>query len=496
MGAERMNEQAIKTPVKTTTRVTLTVAIAAVLGGCFVSKVDPQKPELPLPDALPAQAAETSPLPNPWWTLFDDARLNELIVEALAHNPDARIAAARVMEARSFLRISNADRLPTINLEGDATRSKQSEASLAQQGLGDIPGFPTHQTLYTVQGTVGFELDLWGKYQRASESARAQLLSSEYGREATKLSLTGEVARVYYSLIAAAEQLARGRDTLASRQEAVKLEKLRFDSGESDEFTFKRAEADAAATRVSTRQLELQVVQLTNALGVLLGRSPQALVDEAITVQGISLPAPVQLPAALPSSVLEQRPDIGAAEAALDASAADIGVARAQLFPSISITGAFGSVSPELDDLFTGPADMWTASGGILQPLFQGGRLRANVSRAEALREQRKAEYARTVQQAFREVLDTLQGQSLIVGVREANDEQVAALSRATELAELRYEQGDIAYLELLDVRRGLYQAQIDLVAAQRDALLNTIDLALAVGGGLGEQAEPLTARR
>ncbi|MBM0108830.1 efflux transporter outer membrane subunit [Steroidobacter sp. S1-65] len=487
-----MNRQVIKTTV----RVSLTVAIAAVLGGCFVSKVDSQKPELPLPDALPAQAAETSPLPNPWWTLFNDARLNELMVEALGHNPDAQIAAARVMEARSFLRIANADRVPTVNLEGNATRSKQSEASLAQQGFGNIPGFPTHQTLYTVQGTVAYELDLWGKYQRASESARAQLLNSEYGREATKLSLTGEVARVYFSLIAAAEQLARGRDTLRSREESMDLEKLRFDSGESDEFTFKRAEADAAATRVSTRQLELQVVQLTNALGVLLGRSPKALVDEAVSVQGVSLPAPVQLPAALPSSVMAQRPDIGAAEAALNASAADIGVARAQLFPSISITGAFGSISPELDDLFTGPSKAWTATGGILQPLFQGGRLRANVSRAEAVREQRKAEYARTVQQAFREVLDTLQGQTLIAGVREANDQQVAALSRATELAELRYDQGDIAYLELLDVRRGLYQAQIDLVAAQRDALLNAVDLALAVGGGLGDQAEPLTARR
>jgi multidrug efflux system outer membrane protein len=477
-------------------RVALVAAIAATLSGCFVSKVDPQKPNLPLPDALPAQAMETSPLPNPWWTMFDDARLNELIVEALQHNPDAQIAAARVMEARSYLRIANADRLPELNLEGNATRTKQSEASLAQQGLGNIPGFPTQQTTYTVQGTVGYELDLWGKYQRASESARAQLLNSEYGREATKLSLTGEVARTYFSLIAAAEQLARGRQTLTSREEAEKLEKLRFDSGESDEFTYKRAEADAAATRVSTRQLELQVVQLTNALGALLGRSPKALVDEAIAVQGISLPGPVQLPAALPSSVLEQRPDIGAAEAALNASAADIGVARAQMFPSISITGAFGSIAPELDDLFTGPAKAWSATGGILQPIFQGGRLRANVSRAEAVREQRKAEYARTVQQAFREVLDTLKGQSLISGVREASDQQVAALTRATELAELRYAQGDIAYLELLDVRRGLYQAQIDLVAAQRDALLNTIDLALAVGGGLGDQAEPLTARR
>ncbi|WP_161965863.1 efflux transporter outer membrane subunit [Steroidobacter cummioxidans] len=482
--------------IRTAARVTLTAAIAAVLGGCFVSKVDPQKPQLPLPDALPATAMQTSPLPNPWWTMFGDARLNELVVEALQHNPDAKVAAARVMEARSFLRIANADRLPTLNLEGNVNSAQQSRATLANQGLGEIPNFRTQQTVYTVQGTVAYELDLWGKYLRASESARAQLLNSEYGREATKLSLTGEVARTYYSLIAAAEQLARGRDTLKSREEAADLEKLRYESGESDEFTFKRAEADAAATRVSTRQLELQVVQLTNALGVLLGRSPKALVDEAVSVQGINLPGPVQLPAALPSSVLSLRPDIGAAEAALNSSAADIGVARAQLFPSISITGSLGTASPELDDLFTSPAKIWSWTGGILQPIFQGGRLRANVSRAEAVREQRKSEYAATVQQAFREVLDSLQGQVLIAGVREANDQQVAALTRATELAELRYAQGDIAYLELLDVRRGLYQAQIDLVAAQRDALLNTVDLALAVGGGLGDQAEPLTAQR
>ncbi len=476
--------------------VALAVAIATLLSGCFVSKVDPQKPELPLADALPAQAAQTTPLPDPWWTLFGDEKLNELIVEALKHNPDAQIAAARVAEARSLLRISNADRLPTVNLEANANRTKQSELSLAEQGLSGVPGLDTQQTMYTVQGTVGYEIDLWGRYQRASESARALLLNSEYGREATKLSLTGEVARGYFSLIAAAEQLARGRDTLASREESLQLEKLRLDSGESDEFTYKRAEAEAAATRVSMRQLEIQVVARTNSLGVLLGRSPKSLVDEAITLQGVSLPSPVQLPAALPSSVLEQRPDIGAAEAALNSAAADIGVARAQLFPSISITGAFGSVSPELSDLFTDPGKAWSATGGLLQPIFQGGRLRANVSRTEAIREQRKSEYARTVQQAFREVLDALQSQVLIGGVREANDQQVAALSRATHLAELRYGQGDIAYIDLLDVRRSLYQAQIDLVAAQRDALLNAVDLALAVGGGMGDLAEPLTARR
>ena len=181
---------------------------------------------------------------------------------------------------------------------------------------------------------------------RASQSARAQLLNSEFGREATKLSLTGDVARNYFGLIASAQQLARGRDTLSTREESLRIEKLRFNAGESDEFTYKRAEADAAATRKSVHQLELDLMQRTNAFGILLGRSPQDLVDRAIKAERTELPATVMLPAALPSSVMENRPDIGAAEALLNASAYDIGVARAQMFPSISLTGAFGSVSP------------------------------------------------------------------------------------------------------------------------------------------------------
>lgn len=470
---------------------TTAVAVAMLsLGGCFVSSVSPQKPELPLPSALPAPAATAADLPDPWWTIFGDTALNSLIEEALAHNTDVAIAAARVEQARASLRIANADRLPSLDVQGDVTRSKASSL------LAPVPAQDREVTTYTVQGAVGFELDFWGQYTRASQSARAQLLNSEYGREATKLSLTGDVARAYFGLIAAAEQLARGRDTLATREESVKLEQLRLNAGESDEFTFKRALAEAAATRVSLHQLELEVVQRGNALAVLLGRSPKDMVDNAIASDGINLPAAVTLPAALPSTILERRPDIGAAEAALNASAFDIGVARAQLFPSIRLTGAYGSVSPELSDLFKEPYEAWSIAGSLFQPIFEGGRLRANVKRAYAVREERKAQYARAVQVAFRDVLNSLHGQELIAAVRDATREQTEALQRATELAELRYDQGDISYLELLDVRRGFYQAQISLIAAERDALLNTVDLALAVGGGLGTHAEALSARR
>jgi outer membrane protein, multidrug efflux system len=468
----------------------LSIAIAAALSGCIVSRVDPQRPDLQLPASLPAVEVQTVQLPDPWWTLFGDPVLNQLIDEALAHNTDVAVAAARVEQARSLLRSANANRLPTFDIEASASRQKTSEDVFT------VPGVQRTQTTYVVQGVVGYELDFWGRYQRASESARAQLLNTEYGREATKLALTGDVARGYFALIAAAEQLARGRDTLATREESLRLEKLRLDAGESDEFTFNRAEADAEATRTAAFQLELEVTRRVTSLAVLLGRSPRDLAERAILTNEVELPAPVALPAALPSSVIERRPDIGAAEAALNQSAADIGVARAEMFPQISLTGAFGYVSRELGDLFVGPTEAWSAAAGLFQPVFEGGRLRANVARNEAVREQRKAEYARTVQEAFREVLDGLNGQRLIDSVRVSNNAQVAALTRATDLAELRYKQGDIAYLELLDVRRGLFQAQIDLVAAQRDALLNTVDLALAVGGGLGENAEALSAQR
>lgn len=466
------------------------ITSALLLSGCIVSRVDPEKPELPLPAALPAQPQTVADLPTPWWSVFSDPTLDKLIDEALANNPDVAVAAARVAEARAGVRIVDSDRYPSVDLEANTTRSRES------LGVSQFEDMDQPRTIYTVRGVVGYELDLWGRYARASESARAQLLNTEYGREAAKLSLTGEVARGYFGLITAAEQLARGRDTLGTREESVRLERLRLDAGESDEFTFKRAEAEAESTRKSVFQLELEVAERTNALGLLLGRSPKDLVDAAISVQGAALPSPAVLPAALPSAILERRPDIGAAEASLNASAADIGVARAMIFPSISLTGAFGSASPELRDLFTTPNEAWSAGAGLLQSVFQGGNWRANVQRTKAIREQRKAEYARTVQTAFRDVLDALQGQSLIASVRAANSAQVDALARATQLAELRYNQGDIAYLELLDVRRSLYQAQIELLATQRDALVNAVDLALAVGGSLGEGAEPLSARR
>jgi len=449
-----------------------------LLGGCIVSRVDVARPDLPLPETLPAGATTAPSAPPAWWKVFGDARLDALMDEALVHNADLAIAAARVLESRAQLRTTTADRLPAINVEGNATRGEESALN------SQFPGAGMERTSYSAQGTVAYELDLWGRYSRAGEGARARLIASEFDRDAVRLSLTGDVARSYYSLLAAAEQLQRARDTLSARQESVGIERIRYEAGESDEGTLRRTEAEAAASRISAQQFELELSRRANALGVLLGRSPRSLATEAIVTDGIALPAAPTLPAGMPSSVLERRPDIRSADASLVAAAADIGAARAALYPRITLTGAFGWASPELADLFTDPAETWSLAGGLLQPLFQGGRLRANVDRNEAIRQQRQAEYARTVQRAFRDVLDGLRGQELLQGIRATTTDQVNALARAAELSELRYSQGEIAYLDLLDVRRNFYQAQIALIGAQRDALTNTVDLALALGGG------------
>jgi multidrug efflux system outer membrane protein len=366
-----------------------------------------------------------------------------------------------------------------VGLEAGVERSRESVLTLPFEGA------RTTQTAYYVQGSVRYELDLWGRYAHASEAARARLLASELDQEAVRLSLSGEVARAWYALKAANEQLINARASLANREESLRIERIREEGGESDEFTLKRVQAEVAATRTAQQQFELEVARRANALAVLLGRSPKEMVDARIAPAGELPDSAPQLPAGLPSSVLEQRPDIVAAEANLEAAAADVGVARADLFPRISLTGLFGWASLELDDLFTAPAETWSAAAALAQPLFEGGRRVAGVDRAEALKQQSRAEYARTVQEAFGEVLDALEGQRSLGAIEESASERAGALSRATELAELRYREGDIAYLELLDVRRDLFQSEIDLVAARRDTLTNAVDLALALGARL-----------
>ena len=469
---------------------TLSAALAALaVAGCALTRVDPETPELMLPQALPAQPAAggdavspTASLPDPWWQIFADPELDRVIDEGLARNTDVAVAAARVAQARAQAQIVGADRLPALDVAAGASRSRESVIRQPVQGAR-----VTSNEYYANVG-VSYELDLWGRYQHASDAAKERLLASELDRERVLLSLSGDIARAYFALQAATSQLRRSRETLVNREESLRIEKIREEGGESDEFTLRRVEAEVAAARTSAQQFELEATRRANALAVLLGRSPREMFDERIVTadETRSGSAPT-LPPGLPSAVLERRPDIRAAEAELEAAAADTGAARADLFPSISLTGVFGWASLELEDLFSAANEEWSAAGAILQPVFHGGRLRATVRRADALRQQRRAEYARTVQTAFREVFDGLQGQNSLQAMEDSATQETRALGRATELAELRYKEGDISYLELLDVRRDYYQTQINLISTHRDALTNAVDLALALGADIGD---------
>jgi multidrug efflux system outer membrane protein len=473
------------------TSAVLATLCALALTGCALTRVDPDTPELTLPQALPAAqptpggdaVSPAASLPDPWWRIFADAELDRLIDEGLARNTDVAVAAARVAQARAEAQIIGADRLPTLDIAAGASRSRQSVIRQPVQGA------RVTSNEYYVNAGVSYELDLWGRYQHASEAARARLLASELDRETVLLSLSGDIARAYFALQAATSQLYSALETLVNREESLRIERIREEGGESDEFTLRRVEAEVASARTSAHQFELEEARRANALAVLLGRSPREMIDERVSFadEPVSGPAPT-LPAGLPSAVLENRPDIRAAEAQLEAAAADMGAARAELFPSISLTGVFGWASLELEDLFSAPNEEWSVAGSILQPVFYGGRLRAGVSRADALR-QRRAEYARTVQTAFREVLDGLQGQNSLHTIEASATEEAKALARATELAELRYHEGDISYLELLDVRRDYYQTRINRISSHRDALTNAVDLALALGADIGDAA-------
>jgi len=458
----------------------LALAAMSLLAGCAVTREPERKPELPLPAALPAVNGTTVDLPDPWWTIFGDPTLDALVREALANNADAAVAAARVAEARALARIAGADLWPQVGVEAGASRGQGSRLVDPSQPLDGA----TRNEFYA-RGVVSYEIDLWGRYAHASGAARDRLLAAELGRDAFRLSLSGETARAYFALAAAIAQHGQARDTLANREESLRIERLRFDGGESDEITFRRVEAEVATARAALHTFELEIERRQNVLGLLLGRAPRDLVEQKVLPQTLAQASSVALlPADLPAEILTRRPDIRAAEAQLAAAAGDVSSARAAMLPSISLTGVLGSASPELDDLFSDPADLWSVAGGLLQPVFQGGRLRADVERQRALLEQRRAEYARTVQQAFREVLDGLQGQASLREVEAANVARVAALQRAADLAELQYQAGEIAFIDLLDVRRSLFAAEIELVSARREALVGTVDLALALGGG------------
>ncbi|WP_249906476.1 efflux transporter outer membrane subunit [Pseudomonas fulva] len=412
-----------------------------------------------------------------WRTMFADPQLQRLIELALAHNRDLRLAALNVDAARSMFNIQQSTRLPSVSL--DASHSR--ERALAQGNRGESRREVSNQVAVNV-GTSAFELDLFGRVRSLSDAALARYLASEQGRDAAQISLIAAVADAYFARQLADEQRQLAQRTLKDWQQSLKLARLLQDAKQNGGLDVAQAEGQVASAEADLQARQRAFVQAGNALQLLVG---DALPADLPAPRVLALqPLVARLPAGLQSDML-LRPDIRQAEQTLSAANADIGAARAAFFPQVSLTASFGYASTSLGSLFDPSRQVWRFAPQVSQPLFQAGRLRAELRLAKVRKSEAVAQYERAIQVAFREVADALAGTATLDSQIEAQIRVVASAQRRVALSGLRYQAGVDGRLELLDAQRGLYAAQQTLLELRRDAVVNSVALYKALGGGL-----------
>jgi outer membrane protein, multidrug efflux system len=460
----------------TLSRTLVACAVVVLVAGCATTT-----PTAPPVVELPAATA-IDPHLERWWENFNDPALTRLVDEALANSLDLQSAMTRIDLARAQVKATQSDLYPTVNLGVDASRAR-----ISQVGPTPIPpGFSTTGSDFRVGLNAAYEVDVWGKYRTATRAAQSDLLATEYARETVQTAVAAEVARVYFGLLAADAELRLLRETLALRDETVTLQTDRAQAGIIGEYDLAQARAERASVASNIATSERAVAQLESALAVLTGRSPR----DVYTPQVVRNASPALLldvptvPAGLPSNMLERRPDVRQLEKQLEAASLRIDRARADYFPSLRLTGALGSESATLGNLFSGPAFVWSLAAGLAQPLLNLKAIEANVDAQAARRNELVVNYQQTVQAAFRDVHDALVANDTTRRSLAAQGERSDNLRRAYELSDLRYRSGYSPYLEVLDAQRQLLQSQTLQILAARDVRLALVDLAKALGGG------------
>lgn len=461
----------------------LAAGLAALLAGCSMGP-DYQRPEIDMPQQWGSTVVVASQVDPYWWRAYGDPVLSDLVEEALAANSDIALAAARVAEARALAGFARADRLPRLDAEAGAQRARTSDDFTT-------PSTPNPVNSLRIAGVVSYELDLWGRLARADEAARADLLASQAAQDTVRLSVAADVASGYFNLRALDHQVEIAERTLKARQDSYDLQRAQYDNGVVTELALRQAESELAATRAQLPNLRQQRAIQRNALSVLLGRAPRALIQQDVA-RGMAvdaLPVPPVVPDFMPSAILDRRPDLQQAEQQLVAANAQIGVAKAAFYPNIALTGTLGQQSRELGDLFNAGNGIWSLASNLTSPIFDFGRNQSNLEASEARRQQALISYGQTVRVAFREVLDAFEQQQGSTERLTAIDGQVDALRRTVELAEDRYEGGYTSYIEVLDAQRTLFQAELDQSEALRDRLQASVELYKALGGGWSANA-------
>lgn len=463
--------------MKTRPIISVLLTVLFVLAGCTVGP-NYRRPAAAHPSefrgaAEAAPAADAGSLADQkWWEVFRDEQLQALIRTALRQNYDVRIAATRILQAEAQLGITRADQLPTVDAGADITGQRNPRN-------GPIPGF--QRTTGRVQLSAIWQLDFWGKFRRASEAARAELLATEWAQRAVLATLVADVASGYFQLRELDLELEISRRTLASRQKSLELTKTLQERGLNSLLDVRQAEQLVYTASAQIPDLERRIEQQENALRLLLGEYPGPV------TRGLQLtaqPHAPQVPAGLPSSLLERRPDIQQAEQILIASNARIGVARAAYFPQITLTAGGGFQSSALTELFTGPAGLWSLAGGLTQPIFAGGRIKSGVRLSEAQQQEALLAYQQTIRRSFREVSDALVAYRKNQEFRAQQELLARSAQDAARLSDLRYRAGETNYLEVLTNESNSFDAELRLAQAQVNELLALVQLYRALGGG------------
>jgi outer membrane protein, multidrug efflux system len=463
------------TPRKEILVVGLLVMLCA---GCAVGP-NYKRPAVPAPPeyrGVPPDQTGTSVVASfgeqKWWDAFQDEVLSDLIRTALKQNYDVRIAAARILQARAQVGISRADQLPSVSAGASAVNERIPRTV-------SIPSIETSANQVSL--SLAWELDFWGKFRRATESARANLLSQEWAQRQVIRSLVSDVASAYFQLRELDLELEISRQTLASRKDSLRLTQILADGGATSMLDVRQAEQLVFTAAASIPDLERRIEQQENFISILLGNNPQGV---ARGRKLVDQPHALEVPAGLPSALLERRPDIRQAEEQLVAANAQIGVAKADYFPQISLTASGGYQSSALTGLFSGPAGLWTFGGSAIQPVFEGGRIRNRVRFAQARTDEATLVYQQTVQQAFRDVSDALVGYRKSQEFRIQQEQLTHSAEEATKLSNMRYKGGATSYLEVLDSDTRYFSAQLNLAQADLNELRAFVGLYSALGGG------------
>jgi multidrug efflux system outer membrane protein len=460
------------------------VALLA-LSGCTLGP-DYKRPAVDAPKAFQYEtqaAVETSD--TQWWQQFGDPVLDQLITEALAHNTNIQIAAANVEQSAAVLTQTRSQFFPGVGYGVNAQRQRSVEPAFAAQ----LPNYPNPTSAYQALLSASWEVDLWGRIRRQSEAAYANVLATDEARRGVVLSLVAQVAGSYLQLRGLDEQLVVAKRTLQTYKESVDLFQLQFQYGQVSLMNVAQAQSQYESAAAQIPLLESQIAQTQNSLAVLIGRDPGPIL-RGKSVDDLVLP---KVPAGVPSQLLERRPDLLQAEQQLIAANAQIGAAKALYFPTISLTGAFGSASGDLSTLFSGPARVWNYAGSVAGPIFTFGAVSGQVAQAEAGQQAALLNYQLSIRNAFADVDNALVANQKLQEQLDAQVKLVAALKQYSNLARMQYDGGYTSYSTVLQAEQALFPAELNLASIRAQVFNSSVNIYKAMGGGWVGRADRLT---